>query len=102
MAHDPIDFIRDQLTAIDQRSTRIEGSVDRLIKHMMDHPPCPLPGKCLELERQTKVLFAKTDAHSERISKIEKWQAWTMGIGGVLVTIVTLFASTLRKLLGLE
>lgn len=70
---------------------------------------CPAPGSCIVLGESLKATIAAHNATMLRVERlelrmmeIERWQGRLFGGCAVLMTLLTLFAPAIRKLLHLE
>ena len=89
---------------LDALVTAVNKSIVRSVKS-----ECPAPGSCLVLSEQLKAQVSAHNATMLRVERLElrmlegeKWQGKVIGGVCVLMTLLTLFAPTIRQLLRLE
>ena len=92
----------DVIQLIVERLDRIETNLDAVRTHLQNHPSCPNPGMCLQLNQAHTQTMARVEKLELRILAIEKWQSWLMGVAALLMLLATVFGPPLRKLLKLE
>lgn len=87
---------------LDDRMNRLQTDIEEIKKWVMNHPPCPAPGTCLQLKESVAEIRDAVKTVTERVDKLEKREAWLVGVGCVIMLAISLFAPAIRHALGME
>ena len=103
-----IEMIRDQFRQVNERITTLSADVNDMREELRLHPPCPTPGKCLDVDRKTETLFAKAAETAKAISSLQRRESWILGVAfclsallGGIATIALIFQTPLMHWLHL-
>lgn len=97
-------------TRVDRLENKIAEDIERIFAKLealaisaAARRDCPQPGLCIYLQTEIKkqddrisAQDAKMEIHNQRLTNIERWQAWIMGGLGLLLIVLTLFGPAIR------
>lgn len=102
------DQYRDDVSAIHGKLDSLVQSVNSVLVRTAK-TECPAPGSCMSLSADLKATIVahtstmlRVERLELRILDLERWQWRMIGALGVLMVALTLFAPSIRKIIGLE